>query len=49
MGIEYYEINDGWFTYYANVATGKKKFELEDCDILVERELDDFAELGGLV
>jgi len=42
---EWYEINDGWFTYYANVATGKKKFELEDGDILVERELDDFAEL----
>jgi len=46
---EWYEINDGWFTYYANKATGKKKFELEDGDILVERDLDDFAELGGLV
>lgn len=45
---EWYEINDGWFTYYANVKTGQKKFELEDGDILVERELDDFAELGGL-
>jgi len=42
---EWYEINDGWFTYYANKSTGKKKFELEDGDILVERELDDFAEL----
>ena len=46
---EWYEINDGWFTYYANKATGEKKFELEDGDILVERELDDFAGLGGLV
>ncbi len=46
---EWYEISDGWFAYYVNKATGEKKFELEDGDILVERELDDFAEMGGLV
>jgi regulator of RNase E activity RraB len=33
---KYYEFFDGWFTYFVNVKTGEKKFELEDGDILVD-------------
>lgn len=40
---EYYEWNDGWFTYYINNATGKKKFTLEDGDKLVSQKFDDFC------
>ena len=39
---KYYQINDGWFTYYVNVETGQKKFKLDKDDILVQHELDDF-------
>ena len=39
---KYYEFSDGWFTYYVNVETGHKKFVLDDLDVLVESNLDDF-------
>lgn len=41
--MQYYEWNDGWFTYYINVETGEKKLRLEAGDEVVERELDDFV------
>lgn len=41
--MEYYEWNDGWFTYYINIKTGEKKFKLEEGDKLVAPpKLDDF-------
>ena len=39
---KYYQINDGWFTYYVNVETGAKKFKLDKNDVLVDHRLDDF-------
>lgn len=39
---EYYKVSDGFFTYYVNKDTGKKKFALEENDIIVERATDDF-------
>ena len=39
---EYYQAYDGWFNYYVNAATGEKKFELSEGDVLVERNQDDF-------
>jgi len=39
---QYYKWYDGWFTYYVNVKTGKKKFFLEEGDVLVDHETDDF-------
>lgn len=39
----YYEWRDGFFTYFINVETGKKKFKLEDGDVLVEHDSDDFS------
>lgn len=39
---KYYQINDGWFTYYVNVETGAKKFKLDENDVLVDHRLDDF-------
>ena len=41
--MEYYEVNDGWFTYYVNVQTGERKFKIEDNDKIVPRVLDDFC------
>lgn len=38
---EYYEVNDGWFTYYVNAETGEKKITLEDGEILVPHEIDE--------
>lgn len=38
----YYQISDGWFTYYVNVETGDKKFKLDKDDILVDHRPDDF-------
>ena len=38
----YYQINDGWFTYYVNVETGDKKFKLDKDDILIDHRPDDF-------
>lgn len=40
---KYYEVNDGWFTYYVNCETKEKKFELNPGDIKVDRKLDDFC------
>lgn len=39
---KYYEFNDGFFTYYINIETSEKKFELDKDDVLVEPKLDDF-------
>lgn len=44
----YYKWNDGWFTYYVNVATGKKKFILEDSDIEVSHKMDDSMYKGDV-
>ena len=44
---EYYKFSDGFFTYYVNVKTGVKKFNLDKDDVLVERNLDDFYGQGG--
>lgn len=44
---EYYELSDGFFTYYINAKTGEKKFRLDNGDLLVETNLDDFCRLGG--
>lgn len=38
----YYEISDGFFTYYVNTVTGEEKFELDENDILVDAVFDDF-------
>lgn len=38
----YYKFIDGGFTHYINVKNGKRKFELDPSDILVESKLDDF-------
>ena len=32
---EYKRFSDGWFTYYVNVKTGEKKWELEPGDVEV--------------
>ena len=39
----YYEVNDGFFTYYIHSETGQKKFELDKGDVLIERNMDDFT------
>ena len=39
---KYYQVNDGWFTYYVNVETGERKFKLEIGDLLVTHCPDDF-------
>ena len=28
--------SDGWFTYYYNIDTGERKFELEPGDVLID-------------
>ena len=33
MKNEFYQTNDGWFTYYVNVKTGEKKFKLDPDDV----------------
>lgn len=38
----YYKFNNGFFTYFVNTVTGEKKFTLDEGDIEVEPELDDF-------
>lgn len=43
MGDKWYEFNDGWFTYYINKRTGEKKLKLEEGDILVDANMDDFT------
>jgi hypothetical protein len=39
---EYFKFSDGWFTYYVNKATGEKKFQLDDGDVEVDYDQDDF-------
>ena len=39
---KYYQVNDGWFTYYVNISTGQKKFKLDKDDILIDYHPDDF-------
>lgn len=39
---KYYLESDGWFNYYVNVVTGEKKFRLDENDVCVERDSDDF-------
>lgn len=39
---KYYQINDGWFTYYVNFETGDKKFKLDEDDLLIDHRPDDF-------
>ena len=40
--MHYYLTCDGWFKYYICVETGEKKFELDEEDIEVNQEMDDF-------
>ena len=42
MNNKYYQVNDGWFTYYINAETGEKKLCLDEGDVVVEHKLDDF-------
>lgn len=44
---EYYGFSDGFFTYYVNAKTGQKKFRLDNGDLLVKPNLDDFCRHGG--
>jgi len=46
MNNDWYEFNDGWFTYYVNTKTGEKKFKLDDGDNLVSIRFDDFMGCG---
>ena len=40
---EYYKTSDGWFDFYVNKQTGKRKLHLEDGDTLIEApKRDDF-------
>ena len=39
---KYYKVSDGFFDYYININTGEKKFTLENDDIEVEKDVDDF-------
>lgn len=39
----YYQVNDGFFSYFVNTVTGEKKFELDKGELLTEREIDDFS------
>ena len=39
---EYYKTSDGWFDYYVNKETGEKKLHLDEGDIEVPHDMDDF-------
>ena len=39
---QYYKEKDGWFEYYVNATTGEKKMSLDEGDVCVERNVDDF-------
>lgn len=39
---EYYKFSDGYFTYFVNTETGKKKLKLDPGDVEVETKPDDF-------
>ena len=43
MQNKYFKVSDGFFTYFVNKDTGEKKFELDENDVEVEPELDDFS------
>lgn len=43
---KYYQFSDGFFTFYVNAETGEKKFSLDENDILVGSNLDDFVRQG---
>ncbi len=45
---KYYAFDDGWFSYFVNVVTGEKKFELGSDDIEVEPNLDAFDEMAKI-
>lgn len=40
---EYYKTSDGFFDYYVNRMTGEKKLELDENDVEVPANLDDFC------
>lgn len=40
---EYYKFSDGFLTYFINVKTGEKKFELGEEDICIDSKFDDFV------
>lgn len=39
---EYFKTSDGFFDYFVNRKTGEKKFKLDENDVEVESNLDDF-------
>lgn len=39
---KYYKFSDGMFSYYVNKDTGAKKLKLEEGDVEVDADLDDF-------
>ena len=43
---KYYKMSDGWFDYYVNTVTGKMKLHLDEHDVCVERNVDDFYREG---
>lgn len=43
---KWYKWNDGWFEYYINANTGEKKLQLEEGDIEVNPNIDDFYDKG---
>lgn len=43
LGKRYYKTSDGWFDYYVNKDTGEKKFKLEEGDIEIDSNADDFS------
>ena len=36
----WYEVSDGFFTFYVNKYTGAEKMNLDPCDILISRDED---------
>ncbi len=40
---EYYKVVDGFCTYYVNKSTGDKKLKLDENEVEIEREVDDFT------
>ena len=40
MENKYYMVNDGWFIYFVNEKTGKKKLTLDPGDVVVRRRSD---------
>ena len=39
---EYFRFRDGWFEYFVNIQTGKKKLVLDPNDVEIEPKLDGF-------